>query len=216
MKAIVLDIEGTTTPIDFVHKVLFPYSQERLSSFLLSHQNSRDVQTALELSQSENIDQLISILKQWIAEDKKHPALKLIQGLIWHEGYEKNEISGQVYPDVLEVFKTWSDKKIQIGIYSSGSVLAQKLLFKHTQLGDLTPYLSFHFDTAVGAKKEKSSYEKIAFELKIEPQEILFASDVGDELAAAREAGFNVVQIVRPGTTPDPRFEVRPHLRDLI
>lgn len=224
MKAIVLDIEGTTTPIDFVHKILFPYSRERLSSFVLSHLDSPQVKQCLELTRASlpeaekeiaHTQQLVETLLLWLAEDRKHPALKLIQGLIWEEGYLKNEIFGQVYPDVLPAFNIWKSRDLKFGIYSSGSVLAQKLLFKHSTVGDLSSYLSFHFDTAVGAKKEKSSYQNIASQLNLNPSDILFASDIGDELAAAMQAGFKVIQIIRPGTVVDPRFEIRPNLLDI-
>jgi enolase-phosphatase E1 len=224
MKAIVLDIEGTTTPIDFVHKILFPYSYERLSSYILSNSESAQVKQCLELTRvslpeaeqaQAQTKQLIETLLQWLAEDRKHPALKLVQGLIWEEGYVKKEIFGQVYPDVLPAFNIWKSRDIKFGIYSSGSVLAQKLLFKHSTEGDLSSYLSFHFDTAVGAKKEKASYEHIASQLKLNPSDILFASDIGDELAAAKQAGFNVIQIIRPGTAIDPRFEIRPYLLEI-
>jgi len=220
MKAIVLDIEGTTTPINFVHKILFPYSSERLSSYVLSNLELPQVKEALELTQASlpettDVPHLIETLLQWIREDRKHPALKMIQGLIWEEGYIKKEIFGQVYSDVLPAFKTWQSRDLKFGIYSSGSVLAQKLLFKHSEVGDLTSYLSFHFDTAVGGKKEKASYEKMAAQLNLNPADILFLSDIADELSAAKEAGFKVLQIVRPGTVADSRFEVRPNFSEI-
>jgi enolase-phosphatase E1 len=186
-----------------------------LSSYLIQNKDSADVRKGLELTQATNVDQLVEVLKQWIIEDRKHPALKLIQGLIWEQGYINKEIFGQIYSDVLPAFNIWKSKDIQFGIYSSGSVLAQKLLFKHTDSGDLTPYLSFHFDTAIGFKKEKQSYHQIALELKLNPSDILFASDIADELAAAKLAGFQVVQVVRPGTMADSRFDIRPNLLEI-
>jgi enolase-phosphatase E1 len=179
---ILMDIEGTTSSIDFVHQELFPYSYERMDNYLKDHPE---------------IKAEPALLKQWIKEDKKEPLLKKVQGFIWQEGYEKGEIKGHVYDDVLPSFKLWKKLGLNLGIYSSGSVLAQKLLFKYSKDGDLTPYLSAYFDTQVGAKRETTSYLNIASVLKLKAENIFFLSDIKEELDAAAKAGFKVGQIIR-------------------
>ncbi len=218
VQVVLLDIEGTTTDIDFVHKTLFPYAAERLAEFIATRQDHPLVKEALEdvikTIQTEasisfvSDEKLTQVLLEWIAADRKHTALKTLQGLIWEAGYVQGDFQGHVYPDVPEAFKRWQDNRLKIAIYSSGSVYAQKQLFEHSTAGDLTPYFSNHFDTTVGGKKEPASYQKIAESLQRAPDEILFLSDVAEELAAAHEAGLQVMQVVRdPRTQPDPRFE---------
>lgn len=203
------DIEGTTTDINFVHKVLFPYSQRCLKEYVLHHQNHPVVASAIEdvrqtvLNETkEPIDMfgVIDVLLKWIQEDRKHGALKVIQGLIWDVGYSKNEFQGHVYPDVKPFFKKILDKGHKIGIYSSGSVHAQKLIFGFSTDGDLTPMISYYFDTKIGAKREKISYENIAHEVGLSTSGIYFFSDIAEELKAAQAAGVNVMQVLRPGT----------------
>lgn len=200
MKFILMDVEGTTTSIEFVHKTLFPYSKEKMSWFL---ENFEDIcakeKTALEqeLQKSLTPKGMSEQLIQWINQDKKHPQLKSIQGKIWQRGYESGEIKGHVYDDVAVNFERWAALGLKLGIYSSGSVLAQKLLFKYSSSGDLTSYLSAHFDTAVGAKQEVSSYQEIARQLDVLPQDILFLSDISKECHAALGAGYQSAQILR-------------------
>lgn len=211
IRFILMDIEGTTTSIAFVHEVLFPYASKHLASFIQENTATEEVQKALEAVKvtvaEENgvsIDeqQAISSLHQWIKEDRKHTALKSLQGFLWKTAYESGDYQGHIYPDVVPEWKKWKAKGLDLGIYSSGSVEAQKLLFGYSEEGDLRSYLSAYFDTTTGHKREAASYQKIAAALEYKPQEILFLSDVEAELDAAKEAGMSVVQLVRPGTPP--------------
>lgn len=220
-KIIVLDVEGTTTSIDFVHKTLFPYSLEKMANYVVEHSHTPAVAKAIQgvkatvlREQGQTIDdeQVIATLSTWIREDRKDSDLKQLQGLIWDLGYKSGDLRGHVYEDVAEAFRLWTDAGWQLGIYSSGSVLAQKLLFAHTKYGDLTQYLSFHFDTKVGEKRNSQSYLNIKKELLFTTGTILFLSDIHQELSAAAEAQFTSIQVVRPGTTPAPGFT---HIRTL-
>ncbi|MBL8994343.1 MAG: acireductone synthase [Spirochaetia bacterium] len=211
-----MDIEGTTSSISFVHETLFPYSAKRLGSFLKEKNGvpvvnailSRVAETLLAESKegtpSGELDlvECEAALLKWIREDRKHPALKELQGLIWREGYESGAYKGHVYPDVLPNWKKWKASGLALGIYSSGSVEAQKQIFGYSEVGDLTSYLSNYFDTRVGPKKEMASYTRIASELALHPEAILFLSDVPAELDAAREAGVKTTHLLRPGTPP--------------
>jgi len=206
VRFVLLDIEGTTTDIDFVHQVLFPYSAERLAQFVQAHADDSAVQAALaevkatvldESRQSINDAQAVETLLHWIQTDRKHGALKTLQGMIWKTGFEQGDYQGHVYPDVPEALERWKQQGLGMGIYSSGSVQAQQLLFKYSCFGDLTPYFSQYFDTKVGGKKETQSYQNIAQALKIPASDILFLSDVPTELDAAKAAGFQVIQLIR-------------------
>jgi enolase-phosphatase E1 len=210
-KLFLFDIEGTTTDISFVHKILFPYAKERLKDFILSHQENSSVISALKsvqetVQKEEHVDlglhECINKLLFWIDSDRKHGALKELQGLIWDEGYSKGHFKGHVYEDVKPFFERIKKNHSQIGIYSSGSVHAQKLIFRFSEVGDLTPFISYYFDTKVGAKREKASYENIIRETRLSPQNITFFSDISEELEAALEAGVNVIHVVREGTHP--------------
>lgn len=203
---ILLDIEGTTTDIDFVHRVLFPYSAERLADFVRAHQADADVQAAMQAvretvraEEQRDLDEadVVNTLLHWIQIDRKHGALKQLQGLIWREGFESGMYQGHVYPDVPIALAQWRDQGLGLGIYSSGSVQAQRLLFAHSVAGDLTPYFSHFFDTAVGGKREPDSYARIAAALTLRPLEILFLSDIEAELDAAAQCGYQVLQLVR-------------------
>lgn len=209
IKLFLFDIEGTTTDINFVHKVLFPYSTKCLEEYILHHQTHAGVLKALsdvrqtvweEEKKQLGLYEVIEKLHSWIKADRKHGALKEIQGLIWDEGYSKNDFQGHVYPDVVPFFKKILDSGSKIGIYSSGSVHAQKLIFGYSVNGDLTPYISYYFDTKVGGKRESSSYEKISAEVGLKAREIRFFSDITEELKAAQLAGMAVTHVVRPGT----------------
>lgn len=206
---VLMDIVGTTTSISFVHEILFPYASKHLANFIQKNAQDPLVQKELEavkatvLAESDQaIDNQAAIeqLKAWIKADRKHTALKSLQGYLWKQGYEQAEYRGHIYDDVVPVLQTWQAKGIQMGIYSSGSVAAQKLLFGYSDKGDLRPYLSAYFDTKVGHKREVESYLRIRKELNIPVNEILFLSDVAEELDAAKVAGFQVCQLVRPGT----------------
>ena len=211
MKYILLDIEGTTTPIDFVHQVLFPYSAKAIPEFVVKYQDDAEVKECLDLIEQtateENFDastvkSKIDRLLLWIESDRKHPALKKIQGLVWKFGYESGVYTSTLYEDVSTEIEKWISAGNQVGIYSSGSIQAQKLLFKHTEYGDLTPNFSYFFDTSIGQKREKQSYANIIASLECDPKSMWFLSDISEELDAAKENGINTVQIVRPGTVP--------------
>ncbi|NOT80966.1 MAG: acireductone synthase [Bacteriovoracaceae bacterium] len=206
MKFILTDIEGTTTSISFVHDELFPYSKERMSEFLKQNYEKPEVIKCIDqvkdtvLNEQNKMMTNIEVSEQlieWINLDRKHPALKELQGLIWEKGYESGEIKGHVYEDVMPALKKWKDNGITLAIYSSGSVKAQKLLFQYSTKGNLLSFFSHQFDTAVGNKREVSSYKKIATELNCLASDILFLSDIKEELDAAREAGMKTIQLVR-------------------
>ena len=211
MKAILLDIEGTTTSISFVHDVLFPYSKKQMAKFLESNLQDPNVEAYINQVLTDP-DQGINnpgdwqtayrILLNWIENDVKKTPLKALQGMIWKDGYRSGAFKSHVYADVPDKFKEWASQNICIAIYSSGSIDAQKLLFKHTELGDLTNYIDFYFDTTTGPKKDSNSYLKISNSLSIQPNEILFLSDVEAELDAAAAVGIKTTQILRPGIAP--------------
>lgn len=214
---ILMDIEGTTTSISFVHEVLFPYASANLEGFVRKEMKSLRVREALdavkttvlaESNEAIDDDQAIQQLLDWIKSDRKHTALKSLQGYLWKDGYLNGEYQGHIYPDVPPVLEQWKVAGIGMGIYSSGSVPAQKLLFGYSMAGDLNPFFSAYFDTRIGHKKEVESYQNIAEKLTIAPELILFLSDVEAELDAAEKAGFKTTQLVRPGTTPSDRHRV--------
>ncbi len=213
IKAIVTDIEGTTSSLSFVKDVLFPYARTNLADYVRRHKDEPQVKTLLEDACKEvgvelDTGQLIVQLIQWLDEDKKVTPLKSLQGLIWEAGYQKDDFKGHVYQDAVESLKAWKAKGLDLYIYSSGSVHAQKLLFAHTVYGDLTPLFSGYFDTHIGGKKEQESYCKIAKQLGIPADQILFLSDIKEELDAAKAAGFQTLWLTRD-STPDPQAEHR-------
>lgn len=210
-KLFLFDIEGTTTDINFVHKVLFPYSEKHLKEFVLHHQNEKAVADAVkdvketvkkEDGKDLDINGVTDILLKWIKEDRKHGALKEIQGHIWDLGYSKNDFKGHVYPDVKPFFMQLLDNGSKIGIYSSGSVHAQKLIFGYSSEGDLTPMIAHYFDTKIGPKRDRTSYANIANSVHLSPSEIHFFSDIPEELEAAEAAGLKVTHVLREGTQP--------------
>jgi enolase-phosphatase E1 len=211
IKAILCDIEGTTSSISFVHQTLFPIAYREMDSFLRMHWRSGVIQEELEEVKKEiagtsmnpsdvPVDKVIDTLRSWIRSDRKHPALKSIQGKIWRYSFESGHIKGHVYPDVPVNFKKWKNEGIAICIFSSGSVEAQKLLFQYSEAGDLTPFISLYFDTTTGKKKDPSSYLLICARLGMEPQDIRFLSDTVEELDAAQIAGMQTYQLVREET----------------
>ena len=207
-QAIVTDIEGTTSAIAFVHDVLFPYADAHLDGYVAEHRSDPVVANALRdaaaaAGEPDASDaRILEHLHAWIAEDKKVTALKTLQGLIWHEGYTKTGLQGHVYPDVPPVLAAWHAGGIALYVYSSGSVVAQKVLFAHTFAGDLTPLFIDYFDTTIGGKREVSSYATIAAMTGFRPHEMLFLSDVEDELDAAGAAGMLTARLMRPADTP--------------
>lgn len=204
VKVILTDIEGTTSAIAFVHETLFPYARENMDGFVRRHADEPEVRTQLD-AVSELVgtplclDMIIETLCQWIDEDRKATPLKTLQGMIWAEGYQRGELKGHVYPDAVDALRDWHARGLKLYIYSSGSVQAQKLIFGHTEYGDLQPLFSGYFDTRVGHKREADAYRKIADQIASPAENILFLSDVGEELDAAAEAGMQTIQLVRPG-----------------
>lgn len=219
IQAIVTDIEGTTSSIGFVHQILFPYASANLERFLeanaeepfvakliyqvlnygvdgQSYDNS-PCDIAMKALNPEQIQRAVEILQHWIKLDLKIKPLKDLQGLIWKQGYEKGDYQGQLYEDAYLKLTEWHKLGIPLYVYSSGSITAQKLLFGYTEFGDLNYMFAGNFDTTVGGKKESKSYSRIAQEIKQNPENILFLSDIDAELDAAREAGFQTIQLVR-------------------
>lgn len=197
--AIITDIEGTTTPIAFVHRVLFPYARARMAAFVASgHEALADVP-----------EPKLETLLGWMDRDEKITALKTVQGLLWDEGYRKGDLTAEVYDDVPPALRRWARAGLRLFVYSSGSVPAQKLLFGHTPAGDLTPLFQAYFDTRVGPKREAASYTTIAKGIGLPGSEILFLSDVEAELDAAETAGLKTCQLVRAedGTSASTRHE---------
>ncbi|WP_026602872.1 acireductone synthase [Methylomonas sp. 11b] len=207
IKAIVTDIEGTTSSLSFVKDVLFPYARSRLPDFIKSHQGQDAIK--LILAEAKQIaggeldeEALVAQFIHWIDTDQKITPLKSLQGLIWQEGYRNGDFTGHVYEDAVRNLRNWFGLGYKLYVYSSGSVHAQKLLFGYSDFGDLTPIFSGYFDTHIGGKKEAVSYERIAAELGLPAEQILFLSDIKDELDAARQAGLATCWLVRE-QTPD-------------
>lgn len=219
-KVILLDIEGTTTPIEFVYQTLFPYARAHLTDFLQESSGDSEVRNAvlalkqhregeirsgtmppawLMDTQAAEIASAANYALWLMDQDSKIGPLKLLQGLIWLQGYQAGQLRGEVYPDVPAEFEHWRRQAKKIAIYSSGSELAQKLLFSTTQFGDLTKYISNFFDTRVGAKTNAESYSRIATIIGVPEDRFLFLSDVTGELDAARSAGMSTTLVVRTG-----------------
>lgn len=186
-KAILLDIEGTTTSISYVHDELFPYARARIPAWVRAH----------PCEVTDVPGDPVATLLGWMDVDAKETALKHVQGLIWAEGYAAGELKGHVYPDTPAALARWTQAEIAVTIYSSGSIAAQKLIFGHSIAGDLTRHLSGYFDTTTGPKREAASYAKIAEALTLAPSDILFISDVSAETDAAKAAGLQALLIDR-------------------
>ncbi|XSG85947.1 MAG: acireductone synthase [Methylohalobius sp. ZOD2] len=204
IRAVVTDIEGTTSSLQFVKDVLFPYARERLANYVRVHRDDPQVAPLLEevrrlAGQSLDLEEIIGQLLAWSDADEKVTPLKALQGLMWETGYRQGDFQGHVYPDAAAQLKAWHDAGIRLYVFSSGSVAAQKLLFGHTRWGDLTPLFSGFFDTRIGPKRDPESYRKIAAEIDLKPQQILFLSDVKEELEAADVAGMKPIWLVREG-----------------
>ena len=204
IKAVITDIEGTTSSISFVKDVLFPYARKHLEDFVWNNIDAPEVKallqdTAKEIGKDLDTKLLIQQLIKWLDEDKKITPLKSLQGLIWEAGYQRGDFTGHLYPDAVENLKSWKAQGIDLYIYSSGSVYAQKLLFGHTDYGDLRPLFSGYFDTCIGGKRETASYLKIAEQINRPTEELLFLSDSKEELDAAKAAGFKTVWLNRDG-----------------
>jgi len=213
IRVILLDIEGTTTPIEFVHQVLFPYARRRVHEFLTRHAADPDIRSDIALLRAEHAaegtswDDLASAEAYiyWLMDhDSKSTGLKSLQGRIWAEGYRNGDLKGKavVYADVPDALRRWRAAGKDIAIFSSGSAQAQRNLFANTTAGDLSVFVSDYFDTTTGPKRLASSYRRIAERLGNSPGEVLFVSDVTAELDAAGEAGMRTVLCVR-GSTPE-------------
>ena len=226
IRGVVLDIEGTTTPISFVYDVLFPYARANLRQFLETHgptgllaevdrqlreEHATDVARGdappplpADVTSGNAVD--LEPYVVWLMDrDRKSPGLKLLQGLIWQRGFAEGSLRGELFPDVAPALERWRARSIDVAIYSSGSVLAQRLIFGHTPSGDLTPRISQFFDATIGPKRSADSYRHIASELHHPPSELLFLSDVHAELSAAKAAGFQTMLCVRPGNAEPAR-----------
>jgi enolase-phosphatase E1 len=212
VRAVLTDIEGTTTPLSFVADVLFPFAKERLEDACAS-KDPRFAEAVRQLRQEHEVERGsgaaipefgngASYARHLMEQDRKSTGLKALQGLIWEDGYRTGELKGEVYPDVPEALRSWKEKGIRLRIFSSGSVLAQKLLFGHTAYGDLLACFEGYHDTTTGPKREARAYTAIAAAYGLPPGEILFLSDIVEELDAAREAGLRTGLFLRPGNKP--------------
>jgi len=223
IRGILLDIEGTTTPIAFVHDVLFSYARSEARNYLEKHFGSAELAEDIALlrkdhsddlklnhqppplvegSRDAQINSIVAYVDWLIDRDRKSTALKSLQGKIWEQGYLKGTLQAQVLPDVAPALERWHHDGLRVAIFSSGSALAQQLLFAHTEAGDLTRYIDRYFDTTVGPKTEPGSYRQIAAALGLLASEVLFISDVVNELDAANDAGMQTVLCIRPGNQP--------------
>lgn len=205
---ILTDIEGTTTDIRFVHDVLFPYARAQLPAYLQAHWHDEALQPVLESAREAagqpdaDCQTLTRCFIEWIDQDKKVTALKTLQGLIWVAGYQQGDFTGHLYPDALEGLQCWHAAGIKLNIFSSGSVKAQKLLFGYSDFGDLTPLFDGYYDTHMGHKREPAAYQAIAAAIGEPADNILFLSDVTEELDAARSAGMHTCLLARE-TVPE-------------
>jgi len=221
VRAILLDVEGTTTPIDFVHRTLFSFARRRLGDYLRDHGDEDEVRDALGALRAQrdaderdglepppwaaeddarSLPSATSYCLWLIAADRKVGALKTLQGRVWQLGYESGELRGEVYPDVPGAFARWREAGLRLAIFSSGSVLSQRLLFAHSTAGDLSGAIDAYFDTRTGPKREPASYGRIAADLDLATSELLFVSDTPAELDAAAAAGVRTALCSRPST----------------
>lgn len=212
-QSILLDVEGTTSSIDFVYDVLFAYAKKHIAEYLQTHASDPTVSGiaqalgqeagfAADICDSEGCTRVVLAAIDLMNKDVKSTPLKSLQGRIWKSGFQSGQLVSHVFDDVPPSLAIWSTSGIDIRIYSSGSIEAQKLFFSHTTAGDLTKHLRGHYDTTTGPKREKESYQKIANDIGINPENILFLSDVGAELDAARAAGMATGATIRPGNKP--------------
>lgn len=202
IKAILTDIEGTTTSISFVFDVLFPYARKHIADFIRANLDNPAIQQELEainqeVGQQLTAEQAIEQLTGWIDQDRKLTPLKALQGMIWKQGYVDKGFTGHVYPDAVKHLRQWRDDGIKLYVYSSGSIQAQKLLFGYSDFGDLTPLFNGYFDTIIGMKRNSTSYQRISAEIGLDAENILYLSDSVEELDAAREAGMQTAWLVR-------------------
>ncbi|KRD39331.1 haloacid dehalogenase [Lysobacter sp. Root916] len=210
IRAILTDIEGTTSSISFVKDVLFPYARRALPGFVKARGREPAVRKWLDAVAAESggvcqDEMIVEVLQGWIDEDRKHTALKALQGMVWADGYQGADFTAHIYPDAAVALRAWHAAGLPLYVYSSGSVPAQRLFFGHSDDGDLTGLISGWFDTEIGGKREAASYARIAESIGLPAGEILFLSDVVEEVDAAREAGLSTVLIDRLEDYPQPR-----------
>lgn len=205
IKAILTDIEGTTSAVSFVFDVLFPYAKAHLPAYVREHADEAQVAAQVQAVREDSgepgadVERVIEILLGWIAEDRKATPLKALQGMVWQQGYLAGELKGHVYPDAVEALRRWHAEGFRLYVYSSGSIQAQKLIFGRSEAGDLSPLFSGYFDTTSGPKREEASYRTIASAIGVAAHEILFLSDIVEELDAAQAAGMATCGLVRNG-----------------
>ncbi|HHX35895.1 MAG TPA: acireductone synthase [Gammaproteobacteria bacterium] len=203
VKAILTDIEGTTSSIAFVFEVLFPYAKQHLPDYVRACAKEDAQSPVLQAVRKEahepqaDVERVIAILAQWMDQDVKATSLKALQGLVWQQGYVSGEIKGHVYSDAAQALHAWQTQGYQLYVYSSGSIQAQKLIFRHSIAGDLTPLFSGYFDTTSGHKREPASYKRIAQAIDLPAEQILFLSDVVEELDAAQASGMRTCGLAR-------------------
>lgn len=216
VKLVLLDIEGTTSSVDFVKKTLFPYSRERLPEFVQEHGDERLVRDQVR-QVSDDPKAAVATLLAWLDEDRKAKPLKELQGMIWRAGYESGALRSHMYEDTEPTLRRWRSAGLDLGVYSSGSVAAQKLMFKYSERGDLTDLFTHHFDTSVGKKTERFSYRHILDEVGMRAPEVAFLSDSEAELDAASAQGIATTQIVRAqdGTKPSRRHRTARDLTEV-
>ena len=228
IRCILLDIEGTTTPIAFVHEVLFPFARSRVRSYLAEHFDTPETLADLAKlredyatdvrhnlrppmliagTRNAEIDSFVVYVQWLIDRDRKSTGLKSLQGKIWRQGYFEGTLKAPLFADVAPALERWHREGLGIGIFSSGSLLAQKLLFAHTEAGDVTRFIDSYFDTTIGKKTEVESYRRIAAALILPSKEVLFISDVVGEIEAAKAAGVETLLCVRPGNHVQPHPE---------
>lgn len=230
--AILLDVEGTTTPGEFVYDVLFPFARAQVAAFLEAHADDDDVRADLALLRTEHAREApgggappwhgdlpetertsaVAYVHWLMDRDRKSTGLKALQGRVWEQGYRSGALRGDVYDDVRPAFERWHANGRDVAVFSSGSVLAQRLLFGHSTSGDLTALIAAHFDTTTGSKTAAASYARIAADLGRSPAHVLFVSDVAAELDAARDAGLATALCVRPGRA-EPERSAHPVIR---
>ncbi len=222
IRAIVTDIEGTTSSLSFVKDVLFPHARAQLPAYVRARTQEPAVRAALDAVSAEvgrklDDEAAIAQLIAWIDEDRKITPLKTLQGFVWQAGYAHGDFQGHVYDDAVQQLRAWKQQGLALYIFSSGSVHAQKLLFAHTAWGDLTPLFSGYFDTTIGSKRERESYARIAQAVGRPAGEILFLSDIREELDAARAAGMHTGWLIREGALPaNPAHPVARNFNDLL
>ena len=225
VRYVLMDIEGTLISVAFVHDILFPFAKHRLAPFLQERRHDPKVlqwtivcQDTIEheTGTRPTYEELPVLLTTWIDQDRKLAGLKGLQGMIWDEGYRQGAFEPELYGDVLPTLTIWQARGIRLGIYSSGSEQAQRLLFAHTNIGDVTSLFEHYFDTSVGEKKAASSYRTISEQIGLPPGYILFLSDAEAELDAAALAGFRTAHVVRPGTNAGTRHPTYSDLTGLL